>query len=136
MNIEVVIGIVQKEGNVLIVKRKNKEGELLWQFPGGKVEQNETVEEAVVREIKEETNLKVSIDTLIGQRIHPYTKKTMAYFGLNYISEEVLIAEAELDEYMWVKPDELEKYFTTNIYAPIMKYLSNNSFKNHKVLRK
>lgn len=58
------VGIVIKNSQVLLIHRLN-EGSEYWVFPGGGVEQNETVEAAVVRELKEETSLDVSVDRLL-----------------------------------------------------------------------
>ena len=52
--IEVVAAIIVKDGNVLSPKRLNGVFAGQWEFPGGKVEPNETTEDALVREIKEE----------------------------------------------------------------------------------
>ena len=51
----VVAAIIKKNTKYLIAKRnRNKHLGLKWEFPGGKVELNETLEEALIREIKEE----------------------------------------------------------------------------------
>lgn len=54
-----VSAIIVKGGNVLLIHRKKKEREY-WVFPGGRVEKGETFEEAIIREVKEETNLDVT----------------------------------------------------------------------------
>ena len=56
-----------------MVKRAKQEGNLLWAFPGGKVEDGETGEEACIREVYEETGVNVSILSLLGERVHPDT---------------------------------------------------------------
>lgn len=50
--------IVVKDGKILLIHRK-KNGDEYWVFPGGGIEENESGEEAVVREVKEETDLEV-----------------------------------------------------------------------------
>ena len=69
----VVIGIINKDDKILMIKRAKKEGELEWVFPGGKVEENETEEEACIREVFEETGIHVVVVDKIGERIHPDT---------------------------------------------------------------
>lgn len=123
MDEKVVVGIVIKEDKVLIVRRKKGEGDLLWQFPGGTVEQGETFEEAVIRELREETGIRVSVKERLGERIHPYTKKYMAYFGCEYIDGELHISDADLDQIEWVDKNKLEQYFTTPIYEAAAEYL-------------
>lgn len=55
--IEVVCGILKNDEGYLIAKRGKGIHENIWEFPGGKVEHNETNEEAIIRELKEELNL-------------------------------------------------------------------------------
>ena len=55
------------DNKILLIKRGTTVFRGYWALPGGKVEPEETVEEAVIREVKEETGLKVSIIKKIGQ---------------------------------------------------------------------
>ncbi|MFN3407120.1 MAG: NUDIX domain-containing protein, partial [Caldimicrobium sp.] len=58
MSLKVVSALIQKQGKVLLVRRPlHKKRGGLWEFPGGKVEKGETLEEAIVRELQEELNL-------------------------------------------------------------------------------
>jgi 8-oxo-dGTP diphosphatase len=56
---EVVCGILRSENKVLIVQRGDTENYGKWEFPGGKIKVNETLNEAIKREIKEELNLEI-----------------------------------------------------------------------------
>ena len=63
---DVAVGILKKDGKVLICQRK-KGGryELKWEFPGGKVEQGETIEQCLRRELREELSIEIhSIDKI------------------------------------------------------------------------
>ena len=120
---EVVVGIVTKDQDILIVKRKEGEGHLRWQFPGGTLEEKETDEQALLREIKEETGCNINIKKLLGQRIHPYTHKAMSYWACEYIGGEINISDEDLEDARWVNKFELTKYFTTSIFEPILAYL-------------
>lgn len=74
-NIEVAIGILQKNGKYFIQKRPSQ-GLLadLWEFPGGKIEEGETPQQALRRELKEEIDVEIkSVDFLI-EVIHFYTQ--------------------------------------------------------------
>ena len=65
---QIVAGVIIDSNKVLIARRiKGDEDELLWEFPGGKVEKNETPEDALQRELKEELGLKVRIKEKICQ---------------------------------------------------------------------
>jgi 8-oxo-dGTP diphosphatase len=67
--IDVVAGIIKnKEGKILIARRNlTKAQGGLWEFPGGKIEPNETKEDAIVREIKEEFGLDIEIISYLGK---------------------------------------------------------------------
>ena len=67
------IALIDDENKILIGRRPvGKAFENLWEFPGGKVKKNETVEQALIRETKEEIN--ISID--IGMGKHKWTVYT------------------------------------------------------------
>jgi mutator protein MutT len=59
----VVAAVILENGHVLIARRKHGELAGLWEFPGGKIEQGETFEQGLVREIHEE----LSIDIKVGE---------------------------------------------------------------------
>ena len=61
-----VDAVVLKDNTLLLVKRRFDPFKGYWVLPGGYVEDNETVEEAVVREVKEETGIDVKIVALVG----------------------------------------------------------------------
>lgn len=124
---KVVIGIVNINGKLLMIERVKDEGTLLWAFPGGKVEDGETLEDACIREIKEETNINVKILAKLGNRIHPNTKISITYFLCDYIDGDIKIIN-----YDEIKAIELKDYqqfmkdVKTDIYPKVMKYIVNN----------
>ena len=54
-----VLGVIVHESRVLLVRRSNPPDAGFWGFPGGKIEAGETLEQAAIREVKEETGLRV-----------------------------------------------------------------------------
>ncbi len=58
--------VVRSRGSIVLVKRRKPPYEGYWALPGGLVEYGESVEEAVVREVREETGLEVEIKGLVG----------------------------------------------------------------------
>lgn len=62
--------VVVQSGHVLLVKRRTAPGKGLWALPGGFVNQNERLEDGVIRELREETKLKVPVPVLKGSIKH------------------------------------------------------------------
>ena len=121
--VEVVMCIVKHEDKLLLVHRKGKDANLSWAFPGGTVEENETVEQVAVRELKEETNLDGKFECIIGDRIHPYSKKHMAYVAMTPITFELKLGDDDLDDLKWVEISQLRDYIGNNIYDKVAEYL-------------
>jgi len=108
---QVSAAVLRKNGKILITRRK-PEGHLggLWEFPGGKVRENETPEQACVREIKEEVNLDISVDSFLARIKHAYThfKIKMDIFNCTYVSGDLKL-NGPVD-YRWVSADELKQF--------------------------
>ena len=58
--------VVVKDGKLLMIRRAKEPGKGLWSIPGGRVENGEYLSQALVREVKEETNLDVEVRELLG----------------------------------------------------------------------
>ena len=108
---KIAVGVVFKKGRVLITRRK-AEGLLggLWEFPGGKIKSGERAEETCTREIREETNLEVAVDSHLSTIKHAYThfKIIMDVFCCRYISGKVKL-DGPVD-HRWISLDELDDY--------------------------
>ena len=103
----VVAAIIKKENKILATQRGYGEFEGLWEFPGGKIEEGETNEEALVREIKEELNADIVVEkfALDLEWQYPNFYLYMSCF------ECVLKSDIELLEHMgarWLSLDELD----------------------------
>ena len=61
-------GAVVQDGRLLLVRRASRRGRGNWQVPGGFVEPDETIEDAVVREVAEETGVKAEVNGILGVR--------------------------------------------------------------------
>jgi len=121
--------VANSEGEVLIV-RSNKWGNK-YTVPGGHIELGERAEDAIKREVKEETGLEIhSVKLLLVQQaIYPadYYKHEHFVF-MDYLcrslNSEVKLDGRELQQYVWIKPDEALKLdledYTRNF---VLKYL-------------
>ena len=63
--INVVAAVIKKDNKIFASQRGYGEFKDGWEFPGGKIEQGETLEEALIREIREELNVKIRVGELI-----------------------------------------------------------------------
>ena len=116
--------IIVSEGKVLMVRRRVSEGELMWQFPAGQIEDGEDVQEAAVRETVEETGLVVAATKLLGKRVHPKTGRLMSYTACQPLQGEARVAdEEELDAVAWVAHSEIKEYVPYGLYGPVQEYL-------------
>src|SRR5262249_59753615 len=77
----IVAAVIVADGRVLLVRRRVREGTLLWQFPAGEIESGETVEAAASREMREEVGLRVAPTEVIGERGHPSPGRPMGYLA-------------------------------------------------------
>lgn len=116
--------IIVQDGQVLMVRRRVKEGELMWQFPAGGIEAGETAEQAAVRETQEETGLTVEAVKLLGERVHPKTGRLMSYTACTPIEGEAHVADDdELDAIAWVTLDEIPQYVPYGLFDAVQEYL-------------
>jgi len=83
-----VDGILLKKGEILLIKRKNPPFKNSWALPGGFVEYGEKTEDAVLREVFEETGLKTTIKKLIGVYYDPDRDPRGHTVSIVYLIEE------------------------------------------------
>ena len=98
----VVCAIIVSEGRFFLARRpENKDSGGLWEFPGGKVDEGETYQEAIVREIKEELSLDV-----VAHQVYPSVVKTNDLGTIELIPIRVLafgydVELTEHSDYKW-----------------------------------
>lgn len=108
----------------MMVRRRISEGDLMWQFPAGAIEDGEIAEEAAVREAAEETGLAVKAIRLLGERVHPKTHRLMSYTACEVLGGEARVADdEELDAVAWVAHSELSEYVPYGLFGPVQEYL-------------
>ena len=110
--IKVVAAILQKEDKILIARKK--QGKPLagyFEFPGGKIEEGETPEESLIRELMEEMNIKIAVKEYIGESVYDYgNNKVISLLGY---TAEIIDGEIKLsdhDRYEWVTLEQINNY--------------------------
>ena len=131
--------IVQNE-KVLLVKRKYPPGQGKWGLPGGHVEYGETLTEAVIREIKEETNYEIETVrylfpcTVIRKR-SPEDNKPPKYHYIIHVFEGKIVkgelkASTDAEEAAWIDLEDAFKLdLTKSTRESLRRYLSNKKSK-------
>ena len=110
--INVVAGIIRNKDNKILIAQRNmkKTQGGLWEFPGGKIENNETMEEAIVREIKEELDMDIAFESYFDEKKYIYPEKEINLIALNckFIGEKYNVLEHEKVE--WITVEELDNF--------------------------
>ena len=107
----VVAAIIKKDNHFLIVKRNRKKHlGLKWEFPGGKVKENETFEEALIREIKEELNIKISLQDKLAEEKYKDEKIDIVLHYFLCTQEDGTIELNEHEDLAWVEKKDFDKY--------------------------
>lgn len=108
----VVAALIEKDNKCLIAKRATGDKNMIgkWEFPGGKVEDNEDEFHAIEREIKEEFELDIKAVKYITNNVCEYSDKIvdLRLYQCNYTSGTFKLHDHY--EYKWVNKDELLNY--------------------------
>lgn len=121
----VVAVIVDEQGRILITQRSlTKQLGGLWEFPGGKVEQDESPVQALIREIKEEVNLDIVSFDFLSQIHHDYFAHSVTLFvyRVHSFHGKALCCEEQIN-LRWVAPEQLNEYAFPEANQTIIKSL-------------
>lgn len=126
--ITVVAALIEKNNKYLIARRSTGAEEVLgkWEFPGGKVGSNETEEQAIEREIKEEFEMNVKAEKFLTNNIYEYPSKTvdLRLYECKYISGEFHLHDHS--EYVFVDKYEIINYDLCPADIVLADYIKNN----------
>ncbi|WP_409200187.1 NUDIX domain-containing protein [Methanobrevibacter sp. DSM 116169] len=104
-------GLLKKDEKILLLRRplKCRTNPGCWELPGGKVDSGEFFDEALVRELKEEINLDITIGKLIGAVQEDFSHKRTVVIIMEVKSEsyDVKISDEHID-WMWASLDEFK----------------------------
>lgn len=108
---KVAAAIIRQDDKILICRRgAGGSCSGLWEFPGGKLEDCETLEDCLIRECWEELGLLIKIKGIYTQTSHFYGDKKMDF---TFFDAEIMSGEMQMSVHQdirWVMPKELDKY--------------------------
>ena len=127
--------VFDKKGNILIVKTYNRG----WDCTGGQIENGESIEEGVLREVMEESGIRASVRCLVGvysnvcqyiyyDGVTPVPTKVMFDFICDYIDGEPTTSN-ETSEVIWVPKDKVLQYITSP--AALLRFKNVIEFDGH-----
>jgi mutator protein MutT len=124
--IDVAAGLVFRDGKLLITKRY-EDAHLggLWEFPGGKREPKESFEQCLVRELREELGIEVTVGELVESITHDYPGKTvhLKFFVCQWKKNEP--QPLGCSECKWVTAEVLQDHDFPEADARLLKRLQN-----------
>ncbi|MEC4806143.1 MAG: A/G-specific adenine glycosylase [Jaaginema sp. PMC 1079.18] len=106
------VAVIRDENGKILIDRRLEEGLLggMWEFPGGKIEPGETVQDCIKREIKEEIGIDIAVEDHLITINHAYThfKITLNVYFCRHLAGEPQTIECQ--EIRWVTLDEIDQY--------------------------
>jgi 8-oxo-dGTP diphosphatase len=126
--IHIVAAIIfnSDQSEVFITKRpddKHKGG--FWEFPGGKVESGETIEQAIARELDEEVGIQVTEQSLFEHLEYDYPEKSLKFDFISVTRFENAPYGKEGQQGVWVPVPELADYAFPEANMPILRRVMN-----------
>lgn len=122
--VEVAAAVLFRRGRLLITQRlPDSHLSGLWELPGGKRKPGESIRECLVREIREELDIRVVVEELFETIEYDYPERTVClkFFKCRYEGGDIQALGCQRFE--WVRPDELANYRFPPANEPLMKKL-------------
>ena len=124
---KVACGILIKDNKILMTKRSKKKREFpnYWEFPGGKCNKNESIQNCIKREINEELNIDINFIKIIKKmKIYNYN---LSYCICHIINDNHIKKNNEIDEYRYVNVNDINRlkllHGDNKLIDPIRKYI-------------
>ena len=122
---EVVAALIWEGDQFMICQRPaHKARGLLWEFVGGKVEQGETKEQALIRECREELNVLISVGDIFMDVIHEYPDLRVHLTLFHASISEGVPQKLEHNDIRWITPSEIPNYDFCPADVEILKKIS------------
>ena len=122
---QVVAAVIEKDGKVLVARRKpGLAAGGMWEFPGGKVEDGETAEKCLERELEEELGVRTRVGKLLCSV--PFSGTTGAFdllaFRAELLSDSFVLTDH--DEIRWQTPGDMEETLFSKPDRPVVRMLA------------
>ncbi len=112
--VPVVAAVILNEKKQILITQRAQGRHLagMWEFPGGKIDAEESPEQALVREIREELDIDISVEKLIWHNTFSYPTKTIniMFYFCKLLSSGEQIKALEVADFKWVYPDDLSEF--------------------------
>lgn len=131
--IDVTAAIMIRDKKVLIAKRKADDSLAgKWEFPGGKIRDNETPEACLKREMAEEFGIVVSVGDFLGESIYHYPHDSIRLLAYRTDWVRGDIQPKAHAEYRWVPCDQLETFDFSAADIPFADRLKQSSIESER----
>ncbi len=108
--LEVVAGLIRREGRYLLARRMKDDAiGRVWEFPGGRVEEGESLETALVRELQEELGVTAEVGEMQLECEHDYPDLRVRLHFFDCVLSEGEPTGREGQELKWVAPADLSR---------------------------
>jgi mutator protein MutT len=134
MNVSAAL-IFDESGSFLVAKRAYGKLAEKWEFPGGKIEEGETAEMAIVREIKEELGLDIIPEKKVDVFFHSHKEweVELVLIQCSLFPSQKIVSDGSHTEHAWIQFSECKKYDFAPLDMEIIEYLKRKSYKKIKM---
>ena len=126
--IKVLCGLIfNTKDELLITRRLGGEFSGKWEFPGGKLEENESEQDCLIREIKEELDIDIIVNSFFMRNEHTYPEFSVEL--ISYLSTFIggNIKLVDHDKYEWVETSRLKEFDFLDGDIPIINNIVSNN---------
>ena len=126
----VTAAIIVKDAKILIAKRKATDKlPHKWEFPGGKIETNETPQECLKREIKEEFGVDISVGECLGESVYHYDHGSIRLLAYRAYWQGGRFSLTDHADFDWVSLNELQQFDFAAADIPFVEGLKTGEIK-------